>query len=535
MDGVLVNAMKEKVTAKAAASEHHSSLPSRALALECCTAPWHSAATAAYVEETVLPALRVQEARDAKVAPLVAAVRRGDYEAAAAQVAPTEETARFERLHTHWIRLDAEAVRAKAHMHDVYTQYASKDSQAAVVREVITQALQALRLAVQARQVLERDGACGFVAPTTTVHIAEETIATGLGVSTQSLLAELQAASTAAQTGKSLFERALQKSDTLPSPVRRRAVQVSRSLKPSGGVALERGQRSTCFPHDSRTLPFATGQAQAWDASLVGTGVAYCSDRTAPAGHEWICGEIVQSLGSQKFELRLVDKRKFVIKLPVPNVRYLPVKAHRDAPPAAPPPLQLRPAATALQLLQTKSAGDGAEAVVGACLRAPSAMETQLLERTWAEPHDDSEVPCPGHNHVVTRGDLITVQPCTDSRLGRQHWLPDTIINPLILLLRLALGRDSKVVIFMSNLSTNLLRADYRINRPQLQRELRAFANVELFRQQQWLVPIHLKKHWFVVQVSSSRTYPVDTPDARLLPCITPLSLDHLISSAGGL
>ena len=56
-------------------------------------------------------------------------------------------------------------------------------------------------------------------------------------------------------------------------------------------------------------------------------------------------------------------------------------------------------------------------------------------------------------------------------------------------------------MIFLSNLSTLLLRADYRIDMPRLVRELRAFANVELFKQQQWLLPIHLKKHWFVVQV----------------------------------
>ena len=290
-------------------------------------------------------------------------------------------------------------------------------------------------------------------------------------------------------------------------------MQVARSLKPSGGVALERGQRGSGYQHDSRTLPFATGQVQAWDASLVGTGVAYCSDRTAPAGQEWTCGEIVRSLGSQKFELRLAGKQKFVVKLPVPNVRYLPVKSHADAPPAAPPPLQLRPAATALQLLQSASAGGAAEAVVAECLRALSAKETRLVQQTWAEPHDDSEVPCPGHNHPVTRSHFAAVRPCTDSQLGRQHWLPDTILNPLCLLLRAALGRHSKVVIFTSHLGTLLMRADYRITRPVIERELRAFANVKLFEQLQWLMIIHLKKHWFVVQVVFLHL------TARLEPC----------------
>ena len=500
VDAVLMDAMKAKVTVKAAANEHHASLPSRALALQCCNQTWHLEAAAAYVEETHRPALRVREERDAKVAPLVAAVRRGDYEAAVAQMVPTEELARFERLHATWIRFEAEAVRTKAHSYDVWARYAAKDSEVAVVREAITQALQALRLAVQARKVLEQDGACGFVAATTTTHAAEETVATGLGVSTQSLLAELHTAHTVAWTGKSLFVRALQKSDALPSPVRRRAVQVARSLKPNGGVALERGQRATSYPYDSRTLPFATGQAQAWDASLVGTGVSYCSDRTAPAGQTWICGEIVRSLASQKFELRLVDKQKLVVKLPVCNVRYLPVKAHVDAPPAAPPPLPVRTATVALQLLQSTSAGGAAEAVVAECSRALSAKEIALVRKTWAEPHDDSEVPCPGHNHSVTRSNFATLRPCTEQRLGRDHWLGDVIINPLCLLLRLALGGDSNVVIFLSNLSTLLLRADYRIDMPRLVRELRAFANVELFKQQQWLLPIHLKKHWFVVQ-----------------------------------
>ena len=77
---MLMKAMKEKVSAKEKATSHHSNLPPRTLSLECCKEAWHREAVAKYVKETVRPALRVREERDAKVAPLVAAVRQGDYE-----------------------------------------------------------------------------------------------------------------------------------------------------------------------------------------------------------------------------------------------------------------------------------------------------------------------------------------------------------------------------------------------------------------------------------------------------------------------
>ena len=467
----------------------------------CCTEAWHSEAVAKYVEATVRPALRLREERDAKVAPLVTAVRRGDYETATAPKEPTAQEERFLRLHTTWLRHEAEATRVKAHMHQVYAKYAAKDGQEAVVREAIERALETLRLAVQARNALEQDGACGFVAATTNTHAAEETSATDLGVSTASLLQELTAASTAAATGRFLFVRALSKSETLPSPIKRRAVSMARDLQPSGGVALERGRRASRYPHESAALPFATGQPQAWDASLVGMGVAYCSDHAAPAGSEWTCGTIGKALGSQKFELRLATKKQtIVLTLPVSRVRYLPVKDSATAPAAAPPPLPARPAATALQMLQSTSAGGAAEGVVAKCLRPLSAEEDAKVQASWEEPHDFSEVLCPGHNHKVTRKDLAAVRPCTDSKLGREHWLNDAVINPLILLLRAALGAQSSVLIFTSAVGPLLLRSDYRIAKPKLERELRAYSRLFAGRTQ-WLVPMFKRKHWFVVQV----------------------------------
>lgn len=481
---------------------HHTNLPSRQLALESCTEKWHTEAVTKYVTETTQPALRVREERDAKVGPLVSSVRAGDFECAAAPSEPTEEHARFLRLYTEYVRLDAEAVREKALMHDVYSQYASRDSEGSIVREAIVRARQAVHRAMQARERLERDGACGFVNATTTAHVAEEVVATNLSASTASLLQELHAATSAAATGKMLFSRAINASTTLPSPVKRSAVHIGKSLQPSGGVALERNRRATGYPHASLTLPFRPGLPQAWDASLMGTGVAYCSDHTAPVGGDWIRGRIFKCLNGQRFELRLDDKQKLTMKLPTPRVRYLPVQQHEDGPAAAPPPLELRPAATALQMLLSTSAGAAAEATTAEGLRALSAQETMVVQSSWALPHDNTQLPCPGHNHPVTRRDVAFLRPCTDRRLARQHWASDASINPLCLLLREALGVEANVEIFLSNIGTLLLRADYRINLPALMRELRALPPKDkLFERRQWLFPIMAKSHWFVVQV----------------------------------
>ena len=501
VDSLIMDAMKEKVTARAATSVHHANLPSRQLALESCTALWHKEAVVKYVTETTQPALRMREARDAKVGPLITAVRSGDFECLAAPAEPTEQHARFLRLYTDYVRLDAEAIRKKALMHDVYSKYASKDSEASIVREAIVQARQAVHLVVQAREMLERDDACGFVNPTTTAHVAEEVVATDLGVSTASLLRELHTATGAAATGKMLFARAINKSTALPSPIKRSAVHIGKSLQPSGGVALERSRRDSRHPHASLPLPFRPGLAQAWDVSLVGTGVAYCSDHTAPAGGDWICGRIFKCLGGQRFELRLDDKQKLTMKLPTPRVRYLPAQQREDAPAAAPPPLELRPAQTALALLLSTSAGEAAEATTTDSLRALSAEERTVVESSWALPHDDTLLPCPGHNHPVSRKDVSFIRPCTDRKHGRKHWATDAVLNPLFLVLRARLGMQSNVEIFLSSIGTLLLRADYRINLPVLVNCLKHVAKGKLFERLQWLFPIMAKGHWFVVQV----------------------------------
>ena len=94
-------------------------------------------------------------------------------------------------------------------------------------------------------------------------------------------------------------------------------------LQPAGGLALGRARRtSSAYPHDARLLPFAPGQAEKWDASLVGTGVIFCSDALGPPGAEWVLGEITKAQGGQRFELRLATKASRSLRLPY--VRAVP-------------------------------------------------------------------------------------------------------------------------------------------------------------------------------------------------------------------